>query len=253
MEVRKRNHYISQMILKGWAFEEDLVYLYSLDTSNFSYQKRNIKSVACTDEIYVMNKNGELDDSYEVWMAEEIESPASRALDRARKGEELKKGDWDKLCRLMALQYVRSPKYTEKYKGDLWDKNTYLHTMKKNLEEVTEIFQNQKWSVMDVDKRVSIPLSDNCVVSVSLENIDSPLDAEFGDPQTMVLFPISPTKVLYYLSGKFSNNFISSRGYGNWIKELICQNASNMVLSNKIDYSLEEYLPKKEKQFVKSE
>jgi hypothetical protein len=110
---RKNHHYVSQSYLKAWANDSKKVWTYRTLVSHSSvpeWSQSSVKSLANHQYLFTRSMLGADSDEIEIWMDQEIESPAQRALSKARCNKALSKGEWEQLLRFVALQDIRNPK-----------------------------------------------------------------------------------------------------------------------------------------------
>lgn len=114
--ISRNNHFLSQMYLEGWATNKKVeVYECRVPNSNVPmWQTKSIKGIGSYDSMYVRLKEGEETDDIEKYFCNQFETPAKRALTKARGGEHLTKEEWDQLIRFAICHMVRSPKFIEK-------------------------------------------------------------------------------------------------------------------------------------------
>lgn len=118
--LRKKNHYVSKSYLKPWSDENNQLLSYRILVSHNEvplWQKNSIKSVAYHKHLYTLIDEEVDSDKIERWMDQKIETPAQKALDKVRFGEDLTSDELHCLVRFLALQDVRTPaKYLEHIK-----------------------------------------------------------------------------------------------------------------------------------------
>lgn len=110
--LRKNHHYVSQSYLKAWANNHNRVWTYRTLVSHSSvpeWFQSSIKSIANHHHLFTRSILGADSDEIEVWMDQEIETPAQIALFKARSGKPLSKQEWEHLLRFVALQDIRNP------------------------------------------------------------------------------------------------------------------------------------------------
>lgn len=110
--LRKNHHYVSQSYLKAWANKHHRIWTYRTLVSNSGvpeWSQSSIRSIANHQHLYTRTIVGDESDEIEVWMDQEIESPAQIALSKARSIEPLNRLEWECLLRFVALHHIRSP------------------------------------------------------------------------------------------------------------------------------------------------
>ncbi|MEK4355448.1 DUF4238 domain-containing protein [Paenibacillus sp. FSL R5-0475] len=110
--LRKNHHYVSQSYLKTWANNHNRVWTYRTLVSHSSvpeWFQSSIKIIANHHHLFTRSILGADSDEIEVWMDQEIETPAQIALTKARSDEPLSKQEWEHLLRFVALQDIRNP------------------------------------------------------------------------------------------------------------------------------------------------
>ncbi|MCP5242361.1 MAG: DUF4238 domain-containing protein [Burkholderiales bacterium] len=130
-ELRKTNHFVSKSYLKNWCGDDNKLYTYNTLVWNTKvplWKKYSPSAVAYHSHLYTRLGNKGLDDAIERWFADDFESPAQRAIDRALKGSKLSRDDWNKLIRFVALHDARSPARLI----------THLENMPQDLSEILE-------------------------------------------------------------------------------------------------------------------
>ncbi|MFM9329083.1 DUF4238 domain-containing protein [Paenibacillus mesotrionivorans] len=114
MNARKNHHYVSQSYLKAWSNNHHKVWAYRVLVSHQSvpeWTQSSIKSIANHQNLFTRSMEGQDSDEIEIWMDQQIETPAQIALLKARSGEQLDQHDLHKLLRFVALHSIRSPAF----------------------------------------------------------------------------------------------------------------------------------------------
>ncbi|MEI2395174.1 DUF4238 domain-containing protein [Paenibacillus phytohabitans] len=110
--IRKNHHFVSQSYLKAWANDHKKVWTYRTLVSHSSvpeWSQSSVKSLANHQYLFTRSMVGADSDEIEIWMDQEIESPAQSALSKVRSNKALSKGEWELLLRFIALQDIRNP------------------------------------------------------------------------------------------------------------------------------------------------
>ncbi|MCL6601285.1 MAG: DUF4238 domain-containing protein [Paenibacillus sp.] len=110
--LRKNHHYVSQSYLKAWANNHNRIWTYRTLVSHSSvpeWSQSSIKSIANHQHLFTRSIVGDDSDEIEIWMDQEIESPAQIALSKVRTDDSLSKHEWEQLLRFVALQDIRNP------------------------------------------------------------------------------------------------------------------------------------------------
>ncbi|SDD45001.1 Protein of unknown function [Paenibacillus sp. UNCCL117] len=112
--LRKNHHYVSQSYLKAWANNHHRVWTYRTLVSHNAvpeWSQSSIRSIANHQHLFTRTIVGDESDEVEVWMDQEIESPAQIALSKVRSNEPLNGQEWECLLRFVALHHIRTPAY----------------------------------------------------------------------------------------------------------------------------------------------
>lgn len=143
MNTRKNHHYVSQSYLKAWSKDHHKIWVYRILVSHQAvpeWTQASIKSIANHQNLFTRSMEGQDSDEIEVWMDQEIETPAQNALAKARSGEHLDKYDWHKLLRFVALHSIRTPAY---YQENMPRWQSEMPTMLNDvLQSVTKKFED---------------------------------------------------------------------------------------------------------------
>jgi hypothetical protein len=108
----RQNHYTPQGYLRGWSSDGSHVWAYRLLVPRPDYPEwewRALKSVASHQDLYTSVRAGRDSDEFEQWLNEEIENPASAALDKVRADQPLTQDDWRRLAYYVAALDIRTP------------------------------------------------------------------------------------------------------------------------------------------------
>ena len=126
------------------------------------------------------------------------------------------------------------------YKGEtIIGKQFYLWGLKNTLEKTAIILHKHKWGIITIDKRVSLPTSDDPVICLNYNDENNyDFNGGWGKANCNILFPISPNKILYTQVGR--------RVEPRWnvdykmsliLKKIIIEHSYRIVISNfKDDY-----------------
>lgn len=112
--MRKNHHYVSQSYLKAWSNKHKKMWHYRTLVSHNSvpvWSQSSIKSIANQYQLFTRTVAGNDSDDFEVWMDQEIETPAQTALSNIRCGKSLSSDEWDCLLRFLVLHDIRSPAF----------------------------------------------------------------------------------------------------------------------------------------------
>lgn len=125
-------------------------------------------------------------------------------------------------------------------------KQFYLWAMKYFLVKITKELYKFKWGIITVDDNVVIPTTDNPVVSMNFNSIeDYNLDVKLGEKNSIILFPISPKRILYTCVGKKNKSRISiDYEQSILLKKLIIKNAYRKVVSSCEDSEVKKTIPR---------
>jgi len=110
--LRRNHHFVSQSYLKAWANNHQRIWAYRILVSHSSvplWSQVSVKSVANQQHLFTRSIVDTDSDEIEIWMDQEIETPAQVALSKARSNEPLDAQEWECLLRFVALHHIRSP------------------------------------------------------------------------------------------------------------------------------------------------
>ena len=113
MELSRKNHYIPRMYLSRWL-ASGRISVYRLLVSHEKvplWNRESIKRVGGLPNIYVNVWNSEELDTLEHDLDSLIEYPAKLPFDKICDGKRLTGEEWKKVCRYIAVQYVRIPAF----------------------------------------------------------------------------------------------------------------------------------------------
>lgn len=121
---RRRNHYVPEFLLKRFSMAPDGVGLWEYrllveDARVPEWEWRTPSQLARISDLYTIAEATDELDRMERWLDEEFESPARDAVLAAAAGQRLTKTHWQKLIRLYASQFLRTPAYYVRHK-DQW-------------------------------------------------------------------------------------------------------------------------------------
>jgi hypothetical protein len=100
------------MYLKGFARADGKVYTYRILVSHPNvpvWVPKSTKAIAKHAHLYTSSIGGVDSDRFEKWLDQEFEAPAAESLNKATSDAKMKTGDWNKLVRFTAAQFVRTP------------------------------------------------------------------------------------------------------------------------------------------------
>lgn len=125
-------------------------------------------------------------------------------------------------------------------------KQFYLWIMKYLLEKTTKILYKYKWGIITVDEKVKLPTTDNPVICVKfISQKKYTFNAELGKKNTIILFPISPNKIIYTKVGyNIKSKIKVDYETSNLIKKIIVENAYNIIISSQEDNDIEKNTPR---------
>ena len=112
-ELRRNNHFISQMYLNSFS-KDKKVYAYGRLVPNENvplFQRKSIRGIGSYNSMYVRLLGGEEVDDIEKWFGEKYENPCKDSLLKAISGKKLDERDWHLLIEFLACHIVRSPKF----------------------------------------------------------------------------------------------------------------------------------------------
>ncbi len=117
--LRKNHHYVSQSYLRAWASHHKIWTFRTLVSHSEvpEWSQSSIRSIANHQHLFTRTIAGDESDEIEIWMDQEIETPAQTALSKARSNESLNRQEWECLLKFVALHDIRSPaNYIERMK-----------------------------------------------------------------------------------------------------------------------------------------
>lgn len=126
-------------------------------------------------------------------------------------------------------------------------KSYYLCILMHLLTETIKVLHNHEWKIIDIDERVKIPTSDDPVICLNYYN-DKKYDFGGGWNKTgsEIIFPISPTKIIYTKVGEENINFKLDYQLSMLIKRIIVEHASRRIFSK----DKEKWIIKSRKRYV---
>ena len=107
-KLSRRHHYLPQMYLRGFADEDDLLWVF--DRQNNTYLHQGVLNTAVKKDFYtVVNPDGQKSDVVETMMADLVESPMKQIIERLDKRNlNWKKKDREILALFVALLKTRN-------------------------------------------------------------------------------------------------------------------------------------------------
>ena len=111
-QLKRDNHFVSQMYLKNWGDTKNYIWSYRLLIPNERFPKWKhlpIGGVAFQRDLYTVISDGHEEDTFERWLEAEFESPAQDAISKVVKNRKLSLVDWNRLALFLAAQDVRTP------------------------------------------------------------------------------------------------------------------------------------------------
>ena len=241
------------------------------------WESKCIKNFGSIKDIYTTFDGEEYHDELEKMFASDIESPAKKSLDKAVNGEILNEEDNENLSKFIALHIVRSPavftelmeyanemlpllvnssfdedkikvykkfndidlpfKETDEIIQFIVGKSIYLKLLKIFNNKCNKLFKNTKFSLVEFDNNVNIPISDNPVVVVSQDAFNRPCyDKLLINNGSLVFFPVSPNKALLGVVGSM-RDMSSSFNFeeGNIFKKMVLENPCGYFISKEKD------------------
>jgi len=111
--LSRDNHFVSQGYLRNWSHDGSTIQVYRILVSHESvpeWSLRPIRGVAFRKDLYTrVDRAGNETDEVEQWLADEIESPALTAIDKAVNDRRLSPDDWYHMALFFAAQDLRTP------------------------------------------------------------------------------------------------------------------------------------------------
>jgi hypothetical protein len=111
-QLKRDNHFVSQMYLKNWGDSKNFIWAYRLLVPNENFPKWKrlpIGGVAFQRDLYTIYSKGQEDDAHERWIESEFETPAQESFSKVLKEKKLTPLDWHRLAFFLAVQDVRTP------------------------------------------------------------------------------------------------------------------------------------------------
>ena len=113
-------------------------------------------------------------------------------------------------------------------------KQFYLWYIKRIINsDISKMFHKQKWGIMNIEHNIVIPTSDNPVICLNYINRDNyDFNGSIGVKDNYILFPISPTKIIYTQIGKKVKSRINvNYNTSLFLKKIIIEHAFRKVIS----------------------
>lgn len=128
----------------------------------------------------------------------------------------------------------------------IFGKQFYLWIMKYLLQNTANILHNHKWGIIMVDERVVLPTSDDPVICLNYNNEnDYNFGGGWGRPNSNILFPISPNKILYTQIGvKVKPRYQLDLKMSLILKKIIIEHSYRKIISNFKDPEIEKIKPR---------
>lgn len=126
-------------------------------------------------------------------------------------------------------------------------KSLYLYVIKFLLENSIKYLHKHTWKVIQLDERVKIPTSDDPVICLnyySKNNYD--FGGGWGNNGSEIIFPISPSKIIYTKVGEKNIDFKPNYEMSITIKNIIIEHAYRRIFS----VEKEKWITKKRKRIV---
>jgi len=109
-----RNHYVPQMYLRNWSDDGKTIMVYRTLVSRQDidwWSRKSIDSIGYIQHLYTQRIAAEETDEFELWLDQEIESPAKDVIDKLICGRSLAENEYVILARFIAAQIARTPGY----------------------------------------------------------------------------------------------------------------------------------------------
>ena len=111
--LSRDNHFVSQGYLRNWSDDGHAIQAYRILASHESvpeWSGRQIRGVAFRRDLYTrIDRRGNESDEIEQWIADEIESPALAAIEKAANNKRLSPDDWKHMALFFVVQDLRTP------------------------------------------------------------------------------------------------------------------------------------------------
>ena len=122
----------------------------------------------------------------------------------------------------------------------IFGKQFYLWIMKHLLENTAKVLHTHKWGIINVDKKVILPTSDNPVICLNYNNENEyNFNGGWGRKNSNILFPISPNKILYtQIGSKLISRCNVDYKTSLLLKKIIIEHAYKKIISNFEDLSV---------------
>jgi len=125
-QLKRENHFVSQLYLKNWGDSKNRIWSYQLLVPHENFPKWRllpIGGVAFQRDLYTVILNGQENDNFERWIESEFETPVKESLSKVFNNKKLSLLDWNRLARFLAAQDVRTPlnyfESTERWQKEL--------------------------------------------------------------------------------------------------------------------------------------
>ena len=125
-------------------------------------------------------------------------------------------------------------------------KQFYLWNIKNLLENTAAVLHKHKWGIITVDERVSLPSSDDPVICLNYNNDnDYNFGGGWGRENSNILFPISPSKILYTQVGcRVEPRWQADYKTSLFLKKIIIEHSHRIVISSFEDDDVERIKPR---------
>lgn len=111
-------------------------------------------------------------------------------------------------------------------------KALYLEELKHYLTDTLEVLHKHRWQVLELDKDVKIPTSDDPVICLNYYGINNyDFGGGWGRKGCEIIFPISPSKIIYTHIG-YKKKIEANYELSILIKKLIIEHAHRRIFSN---------------------
>lgn len=122
-------------------------------------------------------------------------------------------------------------------------KQFYLWHIKNLLENTSKILHTHKWGIITVDEKVLLPTSDDPVICLNYKNEnDYDFGGGWGKENCNILFPISPSKIIYTQIGtRVKPRLKADYKMSLLLKKMIVEHSHRIIISNFKDMDVEKF------------
>jgi|GEM_PF-3863632 len=213
MPITKKNHFIPKFYLKQWCNDSNQIWCYNLLRLNKNVPKwseKYVKGIAYKNHLYTYLDSGVETSEFEHWLDNEIETPASLALNTLVTSGSISHSQLKSLVRFMIIQQLRTPSYyIDLYYRSKWHIPKLFEEYNSRLPEyITSIVENHNENNNNHDV-IKGPARDNINVSI--------VDNEQNDDNINVNLEFTQNRKLWIrLIRHFYEKFSDTISNNNW-------------------------------------